>query len=67
MFTIFLLISFNFISNSEWNETLYNYLWNNSEFEIIDIDLKNISNKRNIDEITVNDIITLSKVIYSLY
>ena len=40
---------------------------NKSEFEIIDIDLKNISNKRNIDEITVNDIITLSKVIYSLY
>ena len=40
MFTIFLLISFNFISNSEWNETLNNYLRNKSEFEIIDIDLK---------------------------
>lgn len=72
---VFISTNFIIISNSGFKDTFYKYLKNNSEFEIVDIDFKNISNKRKmekdiedvLDEITIDDIITLSKIIYSLY
>ena len=66
--TIILLLSFNHISNSGINETFYRYLKNNSEFEIVDIDLKKFnSTKRRVDEITPSDILLLAEIVYSLY
>lgn len=66
--TIILLLSFNHISNSGINETFYRYLKNNSEFEIVDIDLKKFNRtKRRVDEITPSDILLLAEIVYSLY
>ena len=41
---------------------------NNSEFEIVDIDLKKFNRtKRRVDEITPSDILLLAEIVYSLY
>lgn len=73
MLITIVLLSFTFISNSGLNETFYKYLKKNSEFEIANIDWKNISTKRNmnfedaLEEVTIYDIIVLAEVIYSFY
>ena len=61
------------MDNFEINRTFYNYLKNNSNYEIIDIDFNSSQYKSrgltNVNDIIndISDIITFAEVIYSLY
>lgn len=59
------------VHNFEINKTFYNYLKNNSEFEIIDIDFNKSKSRELSNDLDtlgiISDIITLAEVIYSLY